>query len=134
MRDRPSPAELLAVARQVVRDTLLDALPGDRRYDALMVANAIGIAARQVEYGIAPEREELHALAALLGEDTEADTAEGVHARLVIFYRRLVADIRAGRCDPGTAQARAVRDHLWRVTVQRVRESNPKALPNGEGG
>jgi hypothetical protein len=132
MRDRPTVAELLAIARQVVRESLLDALPGDKRYHGLMVANAIAIAARQLDYGLAPEREEMHALAALLEEDTEADTPEGVHARLLIFYRRLVADIRAGRLDPGTPKAAAARAHLWRVTLQRVRESNPKALPKEE--
>jgi len=132
MRDRPTASELLAIARRVVRESLLDALPEDKRYHGLMVANALAIAARQLDYGLAPEREELHALAALLDEDTEADTPEGVQARLLIFYRRLVADIRAGRLDPGMPKAQAVRAHLCRVTLQRVRESNPKALPKEE--
>jgi hypothetical protein len=132
MRDRPTPAELLAIARETVRASLLDALPEDRRYQALMVANALAIAARQIDFGAAPEREELRSLARLLDEDTEADTLEGAHARLKIFYHRLAADIRKGAFDPGSPKARVAHDHLWRTTVQRLRESNPKALPKEE--
>ena len=40
----------------------------------------------------------------------------------------LAAAIRKGEYDPGTADHDAVGDHLWRTALERVRESNPKAL------
>ncbi|MCW5698978.1 MAG: hypothetical protein KIT00_03970 [Rhodospirillales bacterium] len=46
MRERPFGPELLEVARQVLRERLLPRLPGECRYDALMVINAMGIASR----------------------------------------------------------------------------------------
>ena len=48
MRDRPNGADLLAVARRSLLDEVAPALKGQPRYVALMVANAIGIASREL--------------------------------------------------------------------------------------
>ncbi len=47
MNNRPDGSELLAVARRVLLDDLLPLLPAEKTYDALMVANAMAIAARE---------------------------------------------------------------------------------------
>ena len=88
----------------------------------------MAIAARQLEYGEAPERRERRGLATILGEMAEAGEAEETRVELTRLYRRLCEQIRGGGLDTGTPRHQAARDHLWRVTVQKVRESNPKYL------
>lgn len=53
MRDEPSGAALLDAARRALIDEVVPGLEGRPRYVALMVANAIGIASREI--GAAPE-------------------------------------------------------------------------------
>jgi hypothetical protein len=118
MRDRPTGADLLAIARRVLREELLPLLPEEKRYDGLMVANAIAIAARQMAAGDGPAAEERARLAALLG-------AEGDMAGLAA---ELARRIRRGDYDPGRPGRQDVRAFLWKATVGKLRESNPKAL------
>ncbi|MBE7245508.1 MAG: hypothetical protein INR63_11185 [Actinomycetospora chiangmaiensis] len=49
MPDHPSGAALLDVARQALLEEVAPALTGRTRYVALMVANAIGIAMREID-------------------------------------------------------------------------------------
>lgn len=123
MRDEPTAANLLETALGVLKDRLLPHLPPECRYEALMVANAIGIATRQVRAGSRP--------------------AEDAHARLTALYSdkretlpeleaALAADIRSGRFDPGAAERAAVFAHLWETAAAKARESNPKALAGRE--
>ncbi|RKG93884.1 DUF6285 domain-containing protein [Corallococcus terminator] len=114
MREPPEGAALLAIAREVLRKELLPLLPADKVYAALMVANAMGIAERQLQQGEGPQREEQKALAALL-------QTEGA---LESLNREFATRIRRGDFD-GDDEARRL---LWESTVQRVRESAPKAL------
>ncbi|RKH46058.1 DUF6285 domain-containing protein [Corallococcus sicarius] len=116
MRECPDGAALLAIAREVLRKELLPLLPGDKAYAALMVANAMGIAERQLRNGEGPQREEQQALATLLGRE----------GSLADLNREFAARIRRGDIDiDSDAEARRL---LWESTVQRVRESAPKAL------
>jgi hypothetical protein len=130
MRPKPSPAELLEIARQTVRGALLAALPEERRYEALMVANAIAIAGRVLARGDAPERAELADLARLMGDKAAAPAAsDAVRERLALLYGLLGDELRAGKIVPGSERHRAVFTHLRQATLDRLRESNPKALP-----
>ncbi|MCJ2133137.1 DUF6285 domain-containing protein [Methylobacterium sp. J-026] len=56
MRDDPSGAALLDAARRALTEEVVPGLTGRPRYVALMVANAIGIAAREIA-----EADRLHA-------------------------------------------------------------------------
>jgi hypothetical protein len=69
MQDEPSGAALLAAARKALTDEVVPGLTGRPRYVALMVANAIGIAAREIA-----EAEALRATAegVLAGEPAES--------------------------------------------------------------
>ena len=49
MRDKPFGAALLDVAHQALTQEIAPTLKGHQRYVALMVANAIGIVAREIE-------------------------------------------------------------------------------------
>lgn len=100
--DRPDAATLLAVARETMVERLLPVLPPERRMDGLMIANALGIALRELA----------------LGEPPPDAAAE----------RQLVADIRAGRYDTPGPERDALAAELRRRVTLRVAISNPKAL------
>lgn len=126
MRDRPTGADLLAIARETLRRELLPKLPEESRYAALMVANAIAIAAREAEYGDGPEREELARLAALLGET--GDAGQRLREELARLNRELVRRIRQGAFPAGAPASEALRRHLFACARQQVGVSNPKYL------
>ena len=96
-QDRANAAELLAVARAAIGGEIARSLPDDKRLDALMAANALGIAAREIE--------------------ARAATPE-THARA----RALCADIRAGAFDAHSGLAGALRENA-RI---RTAIANPK--------
>jgi hypothetical protein len=81
--DRPRGAELLAVARRALLEELVPALPEDRRYQALMVANALAIAGRELAQ---PDREDPAALEALA-----AAIRAGRHDGDAVIHARLLA-------------------------------------------
>jgi len=118
MRDRPSLEALLEAARQTLRDDLAPTLEGDARYRALMAANAIAIALRQMAAGDAPQREEAARLRDLLGEDGDLETLNDALAQA----------IREGRFAPGDSAHDACFAHLLETTRAKLAESNPKAL------
>ncbi len=128
MRERPTGEELLTIARKVLREELMPLLPDERRYDALMVANAMAIAARQIAFGDAPERRERQNLAGLLGDTEDGDGRAAADEPVGDLTRRLSAEIRGGAFDPGTPRHDAARAFLLDVTVQRLRESAPRYL------
>lgn len=45
----PSGADLLGIAREVLKGDIVDALDGDSKYKALMIANAMAIVSRQID-------------------------------------------------------------------------------------
>jgi hypothetical protein len=126
MSDRPNGAELLKIARDALTRELAAELPENRRYLALMIANAMAIAARELVLGDGADRAELTSLR-MLFEDRGLDTSEDVADRLEALNRRLCAEIRTGKFDGGADEAR-LRDHLRRSAEARVAISNPKAL------
>lgn len=108
LREEPAAADLLAIARDVLLNDLLPALPADKAFAARMVANAMAIAARDAAQGAAWEAA---ALARMAGDP-----------------RAFAAAIRDGRFDPGTpghAEAAALLDDITRA---RCTVSAPRAL------
>lgn len=118
MRDRPQGQELEDLAQRARQGDPALSLPDDARYLDAMVKRAETIASRQGETGDGPERRERDALARLLGQDDD----------LTALNRALAAAIRAGRFDSGAPAAAACYQHLLETALERVRESNPKAL------
>lgn len=120
MRDRPTGEELLALVERIDGGDDSIILPADGRYKDLMMAGARAIAERQRDIGDGPEKRELRELIRILGSE----------APLADLNKDFAAAIRAGDHGPGTANADEVGRHLWRTTLERVRESNPKVLGN----
>lgn len=129
MRVRPQGAELSRLADRTLGPDVFGQREETRRYTNLMVANAKAISTRQTKAGDEPERLELESLAALCRESVAAATPRDVAAQLRRLYRRLIDAMRSGDLDPGRADHQAARRHLMEITLQRLRESSPKALP-----
>ncbi len=122
MRVEPDGAELLKVAREALLGELLPNVPESSRYAARMIANAMAIAARELEAGIRPE-DELDRLRRLLPGWTSAPE---VRAACRDGEAQLAKAIRGGRLD---SQAAEVRRHLRATTRERLAVSNPRVLP-----
>lgn len=118
MRTQPTAAELLEIARTVIKTELLPSLPADKVYDALMAMNALGIAQRQIVEGVEPEQKELAELQKLLPDvqDLKSGLAD------------LGSKIRAGEFDGELQDAGALYQFLYESTLQRLKESAPKYL------
>ena len=125
MRDHPDGAELLATAQKVLRDKLLLNLPANLKHEALMVANAMAIAARQLAAGEKHYKQELDGRLALLPNSALETSRDGAH-QMRQLNRELGAEIRSGAADLGQADHDETYRHLRRVALQRVLESNPK--------
>lgn len=125
MRDKPSGPDLLWQARSVVLQELLPHLPDEKRYDALMVAAAMGTAAREGTAGDAPLRAACARLLDLFGEEQNVPAEhEALEAALQELLHRLSTEIRSGKRD-GDAVVHAA---LVEITTDKLRESNPKHL------
>ncbi len=127
MKVEPSAADLLDIARATILSEIAPSLPEPKRYAALMAANALAIAARDLAAaGVAPA--EIARLASLLGDWVPpGDEPSALRAGTAILAGR----IREGRFDEGEARAR-LREHLMDTTRSRLAVSNPKALARDE--
>ncbi|HEU0217783.1 MAG TPA: DUF6285 domain-containing protein [Stellaceae bacterium] len=114
MRDLPSGFALLGLARDILLRELTPLLPEERREDALLVARCMAIAKREAETGEIPELE-LRDFSGASGDEDE-------------LLQRFARELRIGAFEnsrDGAARARAI---LWRLTVAKLRRSNPEFL------
>ena len=121
MRDRPQGHELLAIAAKTFREQLLPVLPEDKKYQALMILNAMSIAERQQEMGEGPLNDECDLLEVVLDTTPKADE---LHDRAAELNREFARRVRDGAYDNDDTG----RHVLWAVTLQKVRESAPRYL------
>lgn len=125
MSDRPTGQDLLLTAREELMKRLLPALPADLRYQALMVANAMAIAARELEAGHAGDAREMTGLQKILeGEELDMEGSR----------KKLCAQIRAGRFDAGKPGHKMLLQHLVETTRDKLVISNPKMLASKAAG
>ncbi len=132
MRDRPTPEELLKGARAVLDRDITPTLEGRRRFAAILVSRAMAVAGRAIANADAPLRAEARSLAALLEQELTANLEPEAVAATLMNLNRLLADrIRTGRFDAGADRQRLF-DHLRRVTLDKLAESNPKYFEQGK--
>lgn len=129
MRHEPNGSDLLETARALLRNELIALLPPGRRGQALMIANAMAIAARQLSTGNRNDWLELRGVQALLGTPSSVMLApDALHDTLVACNARLVDAIVDGRADPGSALHADSAAFLLATARRKVEESNPKYL------
>ncbi|BAI74892.1 hypothetical protein AZL_b02290 (plasmid) [Azospirillum sp. B510] len=117
INDDPDARSLIAIALDSFRETILPLVPAERRFTALMIANALATAERELAAGTTAEPALAAAIGGLLGETGE----------LPVLARHLCAAIVDGRFDAAGPQA-ALRRVLFDLTAARLAVSNPKAL------
>jgi hypothetical protein len=126
MNNAPDGAELLRVAQKVLREHLLPGIAENHRYQALMVANAMAIAARELKAGETDLHQELRMLTQLYGDTMVGESGNSVKDKVASLNKRLAKDIRSGVLDGACAQG--VRALLKAQVKARLRISNPKYL------
>jgi hypothetical protein len=99
MIGRPSAADLLQIAGDTVNRELMASLPAEKRHIAIMVANALAQAGREIGVAGAATAAELALLAELFGEATVAGSGTDAESRLTALNGLLARSIRAGRFD-----------------------------------
>ena len=114
MRDLPSGTALLALAHDVLLHELLPLLPEERRTDALLVARCIAIAEREAKTGTNPG----HELRVLYDTGTDSDK----------LLHRFARELRIGAFENSPDREVRARAILWRLTVAKLRQSNPEFL------
>ncbi len=118
MNNRPYGNELLHAARQTLLDGLLPLLPADRTYDALMIANAMAIAARELESCGQPD-DRVDEQIARFYRDMGLDDTDASEADLALKIRNRLID---------KSQYPRLRVLLLAVAREKLAISNPKYL------
>jgi|SRR5271166_5625971 len=115
MRELPSGAVLLLLARDVLMNELMPLLPEERRADAMLVANCMAIAEREAKAPAEAEQAILREIEILCGPGAD-------------FLRRFADDLRCGAFERSESHDQAARALLWRLTLAKLRRSNPEFL------
>jgi len=116
MHDLPTGSAVLALARDVLLNELTPLLPEDRRQDALLVAKCMAIAEREAETGGEPAQVVLCELAMLYEEES------------CCLLHRFAHDLRIGAFEGSELREGAARALMWRLTIAKLRQSNPSFL------
>ena len=127
MLNPPPGHELLASARALLIDDLAPALPPEQVHKLRMVAEAMGIAERELHGSVDDAFCELRLLADLYDETPPVTLAPGeVAGYLRGMNARLARDIRAGALD--RRKAGRLRRVLLEQVLSRLRIASPKYL------
>ncbi len=119
MINEPNTKDLLAEARQVLLDSLVPGLAGEQKYQALMIANAMGMAIREIEQREQGEPEATDGLLArfLAAHQLSDDPSQG--------EQTLARALRERSLDGDDPELRSV---LKGMTEARLRINNPGFL------
>ena len=121
MNDHPDALELIRIANQTLaQDILPGALP-EQRYTLRMIANALGIAARELEARDTDAAVETRGLNTLYGESKNTEDLQQRN-------RQLSRDIRRGMFESNSAQQAKLRQHLIASARAKLAAAYPKAL------
>jgi hypothetical protein len=120
MRLKPDMRNLLATALEAFRVEILPIIPAEKRYAALMIANALAMTER--EMASAPADGD--SIGVMLYDDPQM-TAEDCE-------RRLAADIEAGHFDAPGARRDAAFRAIQAINAGRLAITNPKLLPKSQ--
>ena len=120
MRDLPTGPALLALARDVLLRDLMPLLPQEAHLDARLVANSMAIAGREAVAGDEPAQDIRREVEKLYGE-----TGSG---NLGLLLARLARDLRGGVLESSEPREHHAREILWRLTIAKLRDANPRFL------
>ncbi len=125
MNDRPDAVELLGAVERFLRDEVMPALEGPRRFHARVAAHVVASVAREIARGDGDLVSEWRGLASLLDREADAPgSGAALRDAVVEANRELVARIRAGEADAGPWRD-AVLAHLERVVEAKLAVARP---------
>lgn len=123
MHEQSQGDSLLVCARRALIEEILPSVSAEKKHALLMAVNAISIVERQSRYGEEAAAAELNAFRRLT-DDPDAD--------LLSAGRNLVSMIRDGGADPQSPARTLIYQSLRESVLNRLKQSNPKALPTSE--
>ena len=130
MQSEPASVPLLRAARAWLLEEVVPHLAPDKRYDALLIASAMAIVARELETDVAvleqQRRHDGERLRTFFPDSAEHPGQHEADAREL--GASLVRDIRAGRFDDPGAEREALRSWLRDTTVDNLQKCNPRYL------
>ncbi len=121
MTDRPNALELLRIAHQTLAQEILPSAQPEQRYTLHMIANALGIAARELASHDKNTGEEMRSLDWLYNDAQHA-------AALPARNRQLALDIRHGKFESSADQQTRLRLHLLAGARAQLAITYPKGL------
>jgi Domain of unknown function (DUF6285) len=119
VRDLPTGPALLALARDVLLHDLMPLLPPEAHLETRLVASSMAIAEREAVAGEEPAQEILRELEELYGEEDSVRRG---------LWGRLAHDLRGGAFEGSEPQKHQARHILWRLTIAKLRNANPRFL------
>jgi len=130
MQDRPTSVELLEAAADFVESELVPAIQGARQFQARVVANVMRVVAREIKLEDPLVRNEVKALAHLLGHDSpHLHSLDDLRTAAVKMGEELTIRIRAGEADDGDWR-REVLAVVRQSVEDKLRIANPRYLEN----
>ena len=121
MNDHPNALELIRIASQTLESDVLPSAKPEHVYALRMIANALGIAARELETCEQNALDEMRSLNALYHDTAPATD---VHER----NRRLAQDIRSGKFEASSTEGAQLRQHLSATARAKLAVAYPKGL------
>lgn len=121
MNDHPTPLELIRIANQTLQSAVLPGAKPEHVYSLRMIANALGIAARELEAHAKDVADETRGLNLIYNESKNFDD-------LTARNRAFAQDIRRGTFETGAAQEAQLRQHLVVAARRKLAAAYPKGL------
>ena len=121
MNDHPTPLELLRIVNATLATEVLPGAGPDQLYPLRMIANALGIAARELEAHDKDVADETRGLNLLYSDSKNLDD-------LLVRNRQLARDLRGGAFESDIVREAQLRQHLIVVARRKLAASYPKGL------
>ncbi len=121
MNDHPTPLELIRIANATLAAEVLPNARPDQLYPLRMIANALGIATRELEAHDKDTADETRGLNLLYNDSKNIDG-------LAVRNRQFARDIRQGAFESDTAREAQLRQHLIVVARRKLAAAYPKGL------
>jgi hypothetical protein len=121
MNGHPNALELLRIANHTLTQEILPDAKPEQLYTLRMIANALGITARELESRDADMASESRSLAALYENTAQTESLQQLN-------QALARDIRGGKFEQSAEQEMQLRQHLLSVARAKLAITYPRAL------
>jgi len=128
MHDGPTSKDLLETAHAVLRNDILPDVSSGNKHNVLMIANAMAIAARQIELRCDADKSELLSLRHLFSEALGDDQTPTSSREIAGLNKLLTAEIMSLSFGQPSKRRDEIFTHLVENITRELNISNPKYL------